>query len=170
MTVETPSLAHILETDSGVDPAYRHIPKRVTPGEPLATPGAVFKWYGLYPEDRPIPDEIARLARTYLAAHPLEARGMGFAILHRCGEGFYFLLVSTWRFANEIWESVYYKDGEAMADFAPFPRDGVHKPAFCVWEMVPVWHEQKAWERFLGSARDEAAAQTWLGDRYAGPA
>jgi len=32
-------------------------------------------------------------------------------------------------------------------------------PAFCVWELVPVWHEQQAWKRFLESARDEAAAR-----------
>lgn len=35
---------------------------------------------------------------------------------------------------------------------------------------IDAWHEQKAWERFLVFARDEAAAQTWLGDRYSGPA
>jgi hypothetical protein len=166
----TTSLAHILETDSGVDAGYRHAPKRVTPGEPLEPPGAVLKWYGLYPDDRPIPDEVTRLARTYLTTAPNEVRGMGFAVLHRCGKDFYFLLVSTWRGSNEVWESVFYKDGEAMADFALFPRDGAHKPTFCVWELVPVWHEQQAWVRFLSSSRDEAAAKLWLEDRFAGPA
>jgi len=24
-----------------------------------------------------------------------------------------------------------------------------HKPTLCVWELVPVWHEQQAWVRFL---------------------
>jgi hypothetical protein len=33
-----------------------------------------------------------------------------------------------------------------------------------------VWHEQQAWVRFLTSSRDEAAAQEWLDDRFAGPA
>jgi len=46
-----------------------------------------------------------------------------------------------------------------MPDFALWPRDGMHKPAFCVWELMPVWHENKSWERFLVSARDEAAAR-----------
>jgi len=77
-------------------------------------------------------------------------------VLHRCGKDFYFLLVSTWRHSNEIWETVFYKNGDAMPDFAPFPRDGAHKPCFCVWELAPVWHEKEAWTRFLTSARDEA--------------
>ena len=77
----------------------------------LEPPGAVLKWYAVHPEDRPVSDEIAQLARAYL-----------------------------------------------------------HKPTFCVWELAPVWHEQQGWVRFLKSARDEAAARTWLGDRYDGPA
>jgi len=68
-----------------------------------------------------------------------------------------------------MWQTLFYKNGDAMSDFLPFPRDGVHKPTFCVWELVPVWHEQQAWERFLVSARDEAAAQTWLSDLFAAP-
>ena len=32
------------------------------------------------------------------------------------------------------------------------------------------FHEQKIWERFLKSARDEAAAQLWLSDGYSGEA
>ena len=63
-----------------------------------------------------------------------------------------------------------YKDGDAIADFALFPRDGAHKPTLCVWELVPVWHEQGAWVRFLASPRDETAARAWLADRFAGPA
>jgi hypothetical protein len=33
-----------------------------------------------------------------------------------------------------------------------------------------VWHEQKAWVRYLESARDEAAAERWLRDLYTGTA
>lgn len=170
MLQETTHLAHILETDLGVDPRYRHVPKHVTPGEPIELPGAMLKWYAVHPEDRPVPDEVTRLARACLTAHPLEARGLGFVILHRCGKDFYFHILCTWRNENELWSTVFYKDGDKMADFAPFPRDGAHKPAYCVWELVPVWHEQQAWVRFLTSPRDEAAAQAWLGDLYAGPA
>ena len=170
MIRQTTHFAGILETDLGVAPGYRHTPKRVTPGEPLEPAGAVLKWYGLHADDSPVPDAIDRLARAHLTAAPLEARGLGFVILHRCGQGFYFLIVCTWRNENEIWQTVFYKDGDAMADFALFPRDGAHKPTFCVWELVPVWHEQQAWVRFLTTARDEAAAQQWLADRFAGPA
>ncbi len=167
---ETTRLSHILATDSGVDPAYRHYSKQATPGEPLELPGAVLKWYGLHSVELPVPDAVTRLARSQLAATPPEARGLGFVLLHRCGRDFYFLIVCTWRNSNELWETVFYKDGDAMVEFAPFPREGSHKPAFCVWELVPVWHEQQAWERFLSSARDEAAAQVWLADRFSGPA
>jgi hypothetical protein len=170
MTSPTTHLARLLATNSGVDTEYRHAPKRVTPGDPLVLPGALLKWYALHPDDRLIPEDVTKLARTRLETTQLEASGLGFVLLHRCGSDFYFLLVSTWRNSNELWETVFYKDGEAMEAFEPFPREGAHKPTFCVWEFVPVWHEQKAWERFLGSARDEAAASAWLDDRFAGPA
>ncbi len=160
----------ILESDLGVDQKYKHGPKQVTPAESIDTSGAVLKWYRLAPQDRQVPDEIDRLARTYLTKTNLEAKGLGFVILHRCGEDFYFLIVSTWRGNNELWETVFYKNGDAMKDFDLWPRDGTHKPAFCVWELAPVWHETKSWERFLMSARDEAAARVWSNDLYSGPA
>jgi hypothetical protein len=166
----TTAVAQILATDSGVDTAYQHYPKWVTQGERLELSGTVLKWYDLQSEERLVPPEIAQLARTKLRDTALEARGLGFVILHRCGTDFYFLIVNTWRNSNELWETVFYKDGAAMADFAPFPRDGAHKPAFCVWELVPVWHETQAWVRFLESARDQDAVDAWLQDRYIGPA
>lgn len=171
---KTPLLAEILERDSGIAPGYRHYPKRVTPGAPLEIGGArgqaLLKRYALHAEDRPVPEDVARLAWAHLGVVPLEASGLGFAILHRCGEEFYFLIACTWRSSNELWETVFYKRDDAMPGFALFPRDGEHKPALCVWELVPVWHEQGAWRRFLESARDEAAAEAWLADLYAGPA
>jgi hypothetical protein len=166
----TTHLAHILATDSGIDPAYRHAPKLVTPGEPLEVPGTFLKWYGLHAEDRPIPAEVTRLACERLTGAPIDAKGLGFVILHRCGKDFYFLIVCTWRNSNEMWQTVFYKDGDAMADFELFPRDDAHKPTLCVWELVPVWHEQQAWSRLLLSARDEAAAEAWRDDLFAGPA
>jgi len=152
MTERTNRLASVLQRELGIDPGYKHAPKRVTPGEWLETSGAALKWYAIYPQDRNVPDEITQLARAYLTSNPLEARGLGFVLMHRCGKDFYFLIVNTWRNNNELWETVFYKDGDAMSDFASWPREGAHKPAFCVWEMAPVFHEQKAWERFLESA------------------
>ena len=166
----TQQVAKILEDDPGVDAKYRHAPKWSTPGDSLELSGTTLKWYAVHPETDPVPEEITQLARAYLNKKPVEAKGLGFVILHRCGKDFYFLIVSTWRNNNELWESVFYKDGDAMADFAPFPREAFHKPTFCVWEMAPVFYEQKAWERFLKSARDEKAALAWLDDRYSGEA
>lgn len=163
-------LADLLETNAGVDAGYRHIAKRVTPAAPLERSGALLKWYDVHPEDRPVPDEIAQLAREHLTTEPSGAKGLGFVVLHRCGADFYFLIVCTWRNSNEIWQTVFYKDGDAMAEFRLFPRDEPHKPTFCVWELVPMWHEQRAWVRFLSSPRNTAAADEWLGDRFAGPA
>lgn len=160
----------ILAADSGVTPEYRHAPKMVASGDSLEPTGSVLKWYVLAPTDAPVPADVAKLARAYLLNTPLAARGFGFVILHRCGGDFYFLIVSTWRGNNEIWESVYYKDGDRMADFAPFPRDEIHKPTFCVWELAAVQHEQKSWTRFLLSPRDLRSAEAWLADRYDGPA
>lgn len=80
-------------------------------------------------------------------AHRSKRKG-GFIILHQCGNDFYFLIANTWRGNNEVWETVFYKDGEAMADFALWPRERMHKPTFCVWELALVWHEKGSWERF----------------------
>jgi len=164
------SLARVLKTDSGIEQNYTHGPKEVVPAERLEVSDAFIKWYDIHPIGRPAPDKIRQLARHHLISTKLDARGLGFLLLHRCGESFYFLIVCTWRNSNELWETVFYKDGDVMSEFRPFPRDGSHKPAFCVWELVPVWHEQQAWVRFLSSARDEAAAEEWARDQYAGEA
>jgi hypothetical protein len=163
-------LARIVEADSGVPESYRHNPKIVVPGAAIEHSGATLKWYVLHPEQHPVPEAIAQLARTRVTAAPLVARGLGFVVLHRCERDYYFLIVCTWRNCNELWETVYYKDGPAMQFFELFSREAAHKPVFCVWELVPVWHEQLAWRRFLASARDLRGARTWLSDVYAGPA
>jgi hypothetical protein len=170
MNLQTIHLADVLAANSGIDAGYRHSPKHVAPGEPIELPGTLLKWYGIHYEGSPIPESVTCLARAYLAKTPLEASGFGFVILHRCNNDFYFLIVCTWRNNNEGWETVFYKDGDAMADFALFPREGQHKGMLCVWELAPVWHEQQAWTRFLNSARDEGAAKTWLKNHLAGKA
>jgi len=169
-THQTRNLNRILASDSGIDGGYLHAPKQVTPGDVLEPSGALLKWYAVHPQDRPVPEEITALARSYLMKNKLEAKGFGFVILHRCGADFCFLIVNTWRNNNELWETVFYKNGESITDFALWPREAVHKPTYCIWELVPLWHEQEAWETFVESSRDEAAAMTWLSDHYAGPA
>ena len=95
-----------------------------------------------------MPREIEKLARDYLKDVRV-AGDLGFVILHRCGEAFYFLLVSTWRNENELWESVYAKQNAGEPNFKPFTVETSHRGTYCVWELGVVWHEQQAWKRFL---------------------
>src|SRR5260370_38300112 len=99
----TGQIAASLKNDLGVKESYEHGPKRVTPVEPIETNGAVLKWYKLAPEDRQVPDEIDRLARSFLARQTnLEPKGLGFSILHRCGQHFYFLIAKTSHCHTEV--------------------------------------------------------------------
>lgn len=153
----------------GVRPGYRHETKEIVPG-PLLSLGdrATLKWWDIAPERTPVPAGIRDLARQALAegctAGELDIAGVGFAILHRCGDAFYFLLVTTWAGDNELWETVWAKDGERDASFRPWPVEGSHHPTFCVWELGAVWQEQQAWSRFLRSRRDSAAVHAYLED------
>ena len=158
---------------TGVGEGYRHVAKHVTPAPAVALGDAVLKWYDVAPEDAPVPPELQDAAREALqAAAASGALGLsgdlGFVILHRCGEAFYFLLVSTWRNDNELWETVWAREGDAQPEFRPWPVEGTHRPTFCVWELGAVCHERLAWSRFLRSRRDEAATQAYLADSYEG--
>ena len=168
MTPTQMNIEQIIKTNTAIDSDYQHKSKSVKVFDPFIEPGLVLKWYEVHPENRPAPDNIIQMAYAYLNRAELEARGIGFVLLHRCGEDFYFLIVCTWRNSNELWETVFYKNGDQMTDFAPFPRDGEHKPTLCVWELVPVWHEQQAWVRFLTSPRDGEAAMLWMEDCFTG--
>lgn len=159
----------LLATHLGVDPAYVHRPKEVTVRDPVIAGSALLKWYEVHAPGAPVPEEVRGLAQAAFRDGRLAVEGFGFVVLHRCGESFHFLIASTWRNENELWQAVWYRDG-AMERFEEFPRDGGQKPTFCVWELVPVLHEQRAWERFLRSPRDAAAAEHWLAERYQGPA
>ena len=120
-----------------------------------------------------MPPELQALARGSLHAAAESgllglANELGFVILHRCGESFYFLLIATWRNDNELWETVWAKDGEGEISFRPWPSEGTHRATFCVWELGAVWHEQQAWSRFLRSARGSAAREVYLRDTIRG--
>lgn len=164
------ALTRVLAADPGVAPGYRHVPKQVVSGTPVERASVVLKWYEVHPDGLSVPEAVAALARKPVENGDLAAAGFGFVILHRCGADFYFLIASTWRNENELWETVWYKHGDAMTEFAPFDRPNASVPTFCIWELVPVWHEQQAWTRFLTSARDDAAAGRWFHDRYQGVA
>jgi hypothetical protein len=82
--------------------------------------------------ETPVDPEVRALARAFverecMARTPELAGGLGFVVLHRCGADFYFLLVSTWRNENELWESVYAKDNAAAPEFRTFTFAGAHR-------------------------------------------
>lgn len=166
-------MSSVLERSGRIRPEYEHETKSVRPGSLLFLRDAVLKWYEIAPAEAPIPLRIRELAYDALCrgAHSgeLELSGdLGFVILHRCGDSFYFLLVSTWRNDNELWETVWAKPGPGDAEFAPWPVEGTHRPTFCVWELGAVCHEQRAWSRYLLSPRDATARQEYLLDSYSG--
>ena len=152
---------------SAVQADYRHISKVIRPSPLIALDDAVLKWYDIAPADEPV------LARGNLRAAADSgslglAGELGFVILHRCGESFYFLIVATWRNDNEVWETVWAKNGESEVAFRPWTLEGTHRPTFCVWELGAVWHEQQAWSRFLRSPRGAAAREAYLRDTFEG--
>lgn len=156
-----------------VDEAYSHAGKLALTRPSIALGEAVLKWYDIAPVDRPIEPDTMLLARHALAEADrfgeLRLGGVsGFVILHRCGDGFHFLLVSTWRNSNELWETVWAKDGDGDPDFHPWPLEGSHRPTFCVWELGVVAHERAAWIRFLRSRRDAEARLAYLRDTFEG--
>ena len=155
-----------------VQAGYRHLTKEIAIGAPIELGSSVLKWYDIAPADDPVPGPIRALARGSLRgavdSGPIVLDDdLGFVILHRCGADFYFLLVSTWRNDNELWETVWAKDGDASG-FHPWPLEGTHRPTFCVWELGAVCHEQQAWSRFLRSERGPRDREAYLQDLYAG--
>ncbi len=158
---------------SVVEAGYTHATKAITPARPITLRESVLKWYDLAPAEEPVPPDLHVQARgTLLAAADYGLLDLeddlGFVILHRCGESFYFLIVSTWRNDNELWETVWAKNGEADVAFHPWPLTGTHRPTYCVWELGAVWHEQQAWSRFLRSERGAAEREAYLRDTFAG--
>ena len=162
-----------LEQVGGVRPEYQHSSKLIRPEPSLTLGTVVLKWYDIAPADAPVPLAIRALARRNLRdgakSGALGLSGdLGFVILHRCGQDFYFLIASTWCNDNELWETVWAKDGDGEVKFRRWPIEGTHRPTFCVWELGVVCHEQQAWSEFLHSERAEAATQQYLRDSYEG--
>ena len=157
---------------SAVQAGYTHLTKAITPAPGIELGDSSLKWYDIAPADEPVPGPIRALARGSLRGAVDSGTialddDLGFVILHRCGASFYFLLVSTWRNDNELWETVWAKDSDENG-FHPWPLEGTHRPTFCVWELGAVWHEQQAWSRFLRSPRDDDARDAYVHDLYVG--
>jgi hypothetical protein len=161
-----------------VSSAYAHYPKQAVPRGLIETGAAGWKLYDLEKPGEPVSETIAGSARALLERNLDGEAGLdgdiGFAILHRCGADFYFLLLSAWRGSNEAWEAVWYRDG-GMPGFAPFspayPAEaGTFRPTFCVWELAVVAHEALAWARFLASPRGADDLARWREDWFSGAA
>jgi hypothetical protein len=146
---------------------YVHRDKFASPRQSIVAGSSQLKWSNIAPADAPVPKDIEELARDCLKDVRV-AGDLGFVILHRCGETFYFLLVSTWRNENELWESVYAKANAHESNFKPFTVETTHRGTFCVWELGVVWHEQRAWKRFLTSKRATEDVTRYLNDRFEG--
>ena len=147
---------------------YVHRDKFATRREGTVVGGTRLKWINVAPPETPVPARTEALARNFLRDAGISG-DLGFVILHRCGESFYFLLVSTWRNENELWEAVYAKASATEADFKLFTFDSSQHGTFCVWELGVVWHEQQAWKRFLLSKRGPEDVALYLDDRCEGP-
>jgi hypothetical protein len=163
----------VVGTAGSVTPEYVHVEKLITPEPTITLDGTVLKWYDIAPAEAPVALSVRALARRNLRdavkAGELDVTGdLGFVILHRCGASFYFLLVSTWTNENELWETVWAKNGDEDVSFNPWPAEGAHRPTFCVWELGAVWYEQQAWSRYLRSGRDDAARRVYIRDSYDG--
>lgn len=150
-----------------VDPAYRHYEKTVTSHGIVDPNNSHLKWYDIARKDQSVSTSIRNLAQNFLKSQAASTgvpckNELGFILLHRCGEGFYFLMLCTWRDANELWKTVYYFDVEKMDGFVLFPQEEQHKGTFCVWEMSVVIHETRAWTKYLMSARGQQDKNKYL--------
>src|SRR5260370_897414 len=133
---------------------YVHRDKFAEPGDPIRLPSAVLKWYDLAGPEAPVAPDVRSLARAFLERECMDktpeiAGGLGFAVLHRCGGDFYFLLVSTWRNENELWESVYAKESAAQPEVRTFTFAGSHRGTYGVWEPGIASHAQQPRKRDL---------------------
>lgn len=136
---------------------------------------STLKWHDLARAEDGISVGVTNLARDFLVRSYetgcLAGLGdLGFVILHRCGKEFYFLLLSTWKNDNELWESVYAKRSDEEQDFSEFTFDTHHRATFCVWELAVVSHEQRAWRNLLLSQRDDNSKTIYLEDICRGSA
>ena len=124
-------MTSVLERSGRVRSDYAHRTKIARPGSLLFLEDAVLKWYEIAPADEPVPLRVRELAYHALCrgtmSGELELSGeLGFVILHRCDASFYFLLVSTWRNDNELWETALFAVGlHETLDVPPRPAAAV---------------------------------------------
>ena len=154
-----------------ITPGYEHVSKVVHPAPLVEAGGGVLKWYDIAEGDKPIPRDIAALAREGLAeatAGDALAGELGIRDPAPLWRG---LLLPPDLDLAQPQRALGDRLGEAGAGhaaFEPWPVDTAHHPTFCVWELRAVCHEQGAWSRYLRSSRDAVAKKEYLKDTYTG--
>ena len=150
-----------------VDPGYIHYEKVIRSRGVIDPTIRRRKWYDIAHKDQPVEQSIRDLARSFVSRKLISdgrfsTQELGFVLLHRCGEKFYFLGLCTWRENNELWKTLFYLDTDTMEDFAHFAQDETHRDTFCVWELEVVCHERQAWTTYLMSNRTDQDADRYL--------
>lgn len=144
-----------------VDAEYRHVDKVAVPAGVVGR----MKWSDLREADRGI-DPGARDAARAAVDHLIDPDDVGFVILHLCGADVILLLVCRWRNDNEIWETVFAKQGDG--EFVAGHGDDPTRATYCVWELGIVNSERLAWAAFLRGDRDEGALDAYLQHAFSG--
>ena len=150
-----------------VNKSYRHYEKTVYGKGVIQPEFKRLKWYEIARCKQPIEQRIRDLALdfvtrlTNLEGTP-SAHELGFVFLHKCGQGFYFLGICTWRNNNELWKTMFYFDVGKTEDFEFYAQDKHHKDTFCVWELAVVSHETQAWTTYLRSDRAKQDEDAYL--------
>lgn len=174
-----------------VSRTYRHYEKTVYGHGVIQSTHNRLKWYDIARGRKPIDPEIRDLAQDFLARQTASVglpavQELGFVLLHKCGQNFYFLGLCTWRENNELWKTQFYFDAGKMEDFALYPPKGSHhnhppqdhppqdyppqdywhKDTFCIWELNVVSYETQAWTKYLRSERTDQNADAYLAANY----
>ena len=165
-----------LDAAGEVAPDYEHVDQGRSARGPPSRPAAPSSSGTTSPRaTRPVPrGDPASWRGEALDAVAVDAAlagELGFVILHRCGESFYFLLVSTWRNENELWETVWAKAGRRTSrPSRPWPLEGAAPADVLRLGAARGLPRAGAWSRYLRSARDAVAKREYLGDAYTGSA
>jgi len=153
--------------DVGRIPTSYHLQDRLlTARDPLILPGAFLKWYELRQFGEKIPECLISEARTLVTEEIANGRvavdyGVGFVVLQYAAP-LTALIVGSWHESQEFRETVYLRD---LAENRPFERtDASDGAPIAVWELAPLWHERRAWTRYLFSSRHNDAQPSYLSE------
>jgi hypothetical protein len=160
------------DTTSPVSDDFAYTQKLVRRAENLVLSNGWLKWYEI---SRPGVDlgEPGEECRQFLREEvrrgqlQLEQR-FGFVLLHHCTD-VVFLIVLTWNNDNELWQTTFVRELDAVGEFERTVREvSGHRPMLCVWELMPVSHERDAWVRYLRSGRTSRDLEAYKASTFEG--